>query len=97
MDIDVEVTKFFVDFYNDQKANGKTWIPDCKVSRYVMLREYRRLISYGQLIPIEYLPIEEKVALTTECREMKNIFYTNESLKINCKILHLINLINNNS
>ena len=61
-----------------------------------MVGLYDLFVKDKSITPIEELPQEEKMKLTDECREMK-IQYTNETLITQCKILHLIKEINNNS
>jgi hypothetical protein len=95
MNINVELSIFFTNLYNSRKREGKLYIPDTLVAKYIMGRMYKNFISDGLLTPIEYLPIEEKTSLAKECREVKDSFYTNETLKTQCAILHTINLINN--
>ena len=97
MNINVDLCSLFVSFYKKKKEAGITFIPDTKVAKYVMIRTYNAFLKEGILTPIEFLSGEEKIKLTTECREMKNVSYSNESLITSCKILHLIKFINNNT
>lgn len=94
MNIDFHLSTMFIKFYNDLKRVGVTFIPDTEVAKYVFLRAYEDYVKIEILVPIEDLPKEEKLKLVSECREMKDVFYTNKTLKRNCKILHVINLLN---
>lgn len=95
MNVDVELCSFFVSFYNAKKKEGVVFIPDIEVAKDVMGRLYKQYVNEGLIKPIQLLSNEEKVELTSECRLMEGVAYTNESLILNCKILHVINLINN--
>lgn len=79
------------------KGKGLTFIPNTEVAKIIMMEAYNQFVKEGVLVPIEELSVEEKMELVNECREMKEIFYTNESLIIDSKTLHTIKLINNNS
>lgn len=93
MEVDTSLTALFVNFYNGMKKDGVTFIPNSEVAKIVMIGQYKRFIAQKLLIPIELLDIEDKRALADECRLM-GIFYDNKTLIENCKILHVINLIN---
>lgn len=94
MDIDISLSVLFVDFFNKKKSEGVTHIPCTAVAKKIMLGLYEKFVIEGVLNPIEELSLAEKQNLISECKMMKDIFYTNEKLITNCKILHLINLIN---
>jgi hypothetical protein len=94
MDVDLEMTIKYVGIYNQNKAKGITMIPDCEVAKRVMMNVYNSYVFYKLLTPIESLPIEEKKSLTNECREVKDSNYTNERLRMCCRILHLIRFFN---
>lgn len=94
METDDDLCSLFVNFYNSMREKGVTFIPNSAVAVNVMTRVYNRFVKYGELIKIEDLPKDEKMELVNECREMKGVFYTNESLIMGCKILHVIKLIN---
>lgn len=87
----------FIGWYNSAKKKGITFIPDTVVAKIVMGKLYDEFVRQGLLTKIEYLPVEEKVELTNECREVKDVLYTNKSLTENCRILHLIKFINKTS
>lgn len=95
MNIDFHLSTMFIKFYNDLKRDGITFIPDTEVAKYIFLKGYNDYVRIKMLVPIEELESEEKMKLVSECREMKGVFYTNETLIRNCKILHVINLLNN--
>lgn len=97
MDIVTNLSVLFVKYYNDLKIKEKTFIPDTKVALSVMLELYSRFVSEKILIPIEDLTVEEKIELTSECRQMEDIVFTNKTLTEHCKILYVIKTINNNS
>lgn len=95
MNIEVDLCVMFVGCYNRLKEHGITFIPDTDVAKYILIRTYNQFVKEGLLSSIEDLDVEEKKKLVAECREMKDVFYTNETLIRNCKILHVINLLNN--
>lgn len=97
MEIDIDLCCLFVKHYNSHKEKGVVNIPDIEVAKIVMFRTYDKFIKDELIMPIELLPLNEKQDLVNECKEMKDIFYTNTSLTENCKILHLIKFINSNT
>lgn len=106
MNIEDDLCVICVNFYNYTKEEGVTYIPDTAVAKYALLKKYYLFIQYGYLQRIEDIPTEEKIELTTECRniEMKDrsgkterIRFTNETLTDYCRILHVIKFINNNT
>lgn len=95
--INHKLTVFFVKMYNQAKEEGKTWIPTITVARLILLPLYDSLVEQQAMVAIDLLPEEEKESLVTECRMVKGHNYTNESLTIASKILHLIRTINSHT
>lgn len=95
--INHQLTVFFIKMYNKHKEKGVTSIPTFTVPRIILLPLYDRLVEDGSMLPLDLLPEEEKESLVRECREVRNVRYTDESLTVAAKILHLIRTINSHS
>jgi|GEM_PF-4706233 len=93
MNINHSLSVLFVNYYNDLKEKGITYIPNIEVAKITMVGLYNTFVKDGAIKKIEDLLIEEKQTLVNECREVKTE-YTNETLTTQCKILHLIKSIN---
>lgn len=94
MDVETNLASLFASYYKKMYVKGINYIPDTQVAKIIMIRLYDRFVSDGSLLPVEELPITEKKVLTSECRLMKDVFFTNDKLKMYCKILHTINALN---
>ena len=94
MNIEVSLCALFAKNYRENKSVGVTYIPDTIVAKIVMTKMYNQFVNDGLLVPIEFLPEEKKIELVDECRRVKDSFYTNESLRVQCRILHAINIVN---
>lgn len=92
MNIDTELTVFFVGYYNKTKI-----IPDSVVAKEILLKKYQQFLNEGILTPIENITQEEKINLVNECRSMKDKNYTNKTLKEQSIVLYLILFLNFNS
>ncbi len=96
MTVNTSLTGIFVGIYNKIKKEGRTYIPFTTVAKTALLGVYKECVKDGSVIAIEDLQKEEKENLVAECRE-QDIFFTNETLIQQCKCLHLIKAINDNS
>lgn len=91
--LNYSLTVFFMDMYLDSKKQGNTCIPTISVAKKVILPLYDSFIDEGAMVAIESLTEEEKINLVNECREVKNVIYTNETLILTAKILHVLKTI----
>lgn len=97
MTINQSLSVVFVGMYNQRKEKGETYIPDFTVAKMTMTGLYNSFVRDGVLKPIEEISKEEKEKLVSECREVKNHNYTNETLTQTSKVLYLIKSINDYS
>ncbi len=95
-DTNTALVIFFVGVYNQQKSVNRTYIPDTGVARVTLTAAYKEFVKDGSLVAIEDLTPPEKENLSRECR-LQGMEFTNESLVRQCRTLHLIRLINNNT
>lgn len=88
---------FFVTMFNKCKDDEAIkFFFEGAVPQDIFLSIYKTFIKENGLIPIEDLPKEKKIELTTECRKT-GLNFTNETLTNACRILYTLNFINENS
>lgn len=90
MSLEDDLLIFFVNLYNEKKIKI---IPCGVVAEYAILKKYNQFIREGLLTPIENLSHEEKIKLFNMVKE-KNKPKTKQEIISTCKILSVINLIN---
>lgn len=95
MNVQIEMTSFFVGMVNRDKNNFKFLISS-GVPKNILLKTYKMFIRDELFLPIELLLKEEKMKLVDKCRET-GLRFTNESLSDAARILQTLNLINGNS
>jgi len=88
MRIEEELLVIFVQYYNKTKV-----VPYSYVAKFAILKMYNQFVREQLLIPIEDLKQEDKMKLFNTVKE-KNKPKTKQEIISTCKILSVINLIN---
>ena len=95
MNIQIELTSKFVEMYNVD-SNGFCFIISAVVPKKILLKTYEIFVRDEIILPIEILNKEDKMKLVDKCRET-GLKFTNQSLSDAARILHTLNLINENT
>ena len=95
MNVQIELSSLFVEMSNVDN-NGFCFVISAVVPKKILLRTYEMFVRDEILLPIEILNKEDKIKLVCKCRET-GIKFTNQSLSDAARILHTLNLINENS
>ena len=94
----VQVTNNLTVFFLDMFKKDTSTLPflfESYVPKDVLLSTYKALVYDKSLVPIEYLPVEEKIKLVEQCKET-GIKFDNRKLTSSARILHTLKFINEN-
>ena len=95
MNIQIELTSKFVEM-SKVDNNGFCFVISAGVPKKILLKTYEIFVRDEIILPIEILNKEEKIKLVDKCRET-GLKFTNQTLSDSERILHTLNLINENT
>ena len=88
-DVNIALTRTFVNIYLKCKEEGSSYIPNTNVAKIILGEAYNEFTKHGEILPVEDLSEERKMELVAECKATGEAF-TNDTLTNKCKILHVL-------